>query len=150
MLFRSVETFTMPEVATPVMNTTSTEQSVVAQVENVTPIEPVAIETPATEAAPVSIEMPAEVPVVNKEEVVSTDTVQEPVVATVATEDALETPEATNLDKTMVSVYGGESPMDKVATSVVEEAPKSIYGGNDPLEATQNLPKVEEDRKSVV
>ena len=52
-------------------------------------------------------------------------------------------PEATNLDKTQVSVYGGVSPVSSIGA--VEEVKPVIYGGNDPLEATQKLPVVEEN-----
>ena len=54
----------------------------------------------------------------------------------------LSMPEATNLDKTQVSVYGGVSPVSSIGA--VEEVKPVIYGGNDPLEATQKLPVVEE------
>lgn len=41
------------------------------------------------------------------------------------------------------SVYGGETPV--VDFSSQEEKPVTIYGGNDPLDATQTLPKMEEN-----
>ena len=64
-------------------------------------------------------------------------------VPTISNEESLEMPDATNLDKTMVSVYGGANPADAIASVTVDEH-KPIYGGNDPLEATQNLPKMDE------
>jgi len=39
-------------------------------------------------------------------------------------------------------VYGGEQP---IVDFPVEEKPVTIYGGNDPLEATQKLPRMEEN-----
>lgn len=55
----------------------------------------------------------------------------------------LSMPEATNLDKTQVSVYGGVNPASSIGT--VEEVKPVIYGGNDPLEATQKMPVIEEN-----
>lgn len=84
----------------------------------------------------------AEVPVMPvPEPVVSTTEINS--VPTISNEESLEMPNATNLDKTMVSVYGGANPADAIANVNVDEH-KPIYGGNDPLEATQNLPKMDE------
>lgn len=84
----------------------------------------------------------AEVPVMPiPEPVVSTTDINS--VPTISNEESLEMPNATNLDKTMVSVYGGANPADAIANVNVDEH-KPIYGGNDPLEATQNLPKMDE------
>lgn len=41
------------------------------------------------------------------------------------------------------TIYGGQAPV--VDFTVSEEKPVTIYGGNDPLEATQALPKIEEN-----
>lgn len=84
----------------------------------------------------------AEVPVMPIPEPVVSTTEINPV-PTISNEESLEMPDATNLDKTMVSVYGGANPADAIANVTVDEH-KPIYGGNDPLEATQNLPKMDE------
>ena len=84
----------------------------------------------------------AEVPVMPIPEPVVSTTEINPV-PTISNEESLEMPNATNLDKTMVSVYGGANPADAIANVNVDEH-KPIYGGNDPLEATQNLPKMDE------
>jgi hypothetical protein len=84
----------------------------------------------------------AEVPVMPIPEPVVSTTEINPV-PTISNEESLEMPDATNLDKTMVSVYGGANPADAIASVTVDEH-KPIYGGNDPLEATQNLPKMDE------
>ena len=84
----------------------------------------------------------AEVPVMPIPEPVVSTTEINPV-PTISNEESLEMPNATNLDKTMVSVYGGSNPADAIANVTVDDH-KPIYGGNDPLEATQNLPKMDE------
>lgn len=97
------------------------------------------------EIAPV--EVPQSVPAIDVQpidNVVPMDTVSTDQIAGVPTTNAngeYAMPEATNLDKTQVSVYGGVSPIDSIGT--VEEVKPVIYGGNDPLEATQNIPVVE-------
>ncbi len=131
--------------------TTETIVSPIAPIENATTntatatIEPVAIETTATTKEPIAVQTPATTEPVNTQatetkepQIVSTETITN---QTVATTNGLETPEATNLDKTMISVYGGENPVPTVQPTVEE---KTIYGGNNPLDATQNIPVVEE------
>lgn len=54
--------------------------------------------------------------------------------------------EPVSMDNTQVidnAVYGGEMP--SVDFTPQEEKPVTIYGGNDPLDATQTLPKMEEN-----
>lgn len=94
--------------------------------------ETVTVDSSATAEVPV---MPIPEPVVSTTDINS--------VPTISNEESLEMPNATNLDKTMVSVYGGANPADAIANVNVDEH-KPIYGGNDPLEATQNLPKMDE------
>lgn len=48
----------------------------------------------------------------------------------------LDMPEATNLDKTSVSIYGGANPS---VTPSMEPEHRPIYGGADPLEATMKM-----------
>lgn len=64
----------------------------------------------------------------------------ESIIPTVVEEPVLETPDATNLEKTSVNIYGG-NPIPPIEPIVNE--PRPIYGGANPLEATQNLPKVD-------
>ena len=100
------------------------------------------VNTVAPETVTVDPSVTAEVPVMPIPEPVVSTTEINPV-PTISNEESLEMPNATNLDKTMVSVYGGSNPADAIANVTVDDH-KPIYGGNDPLEATQNLPKMDE------
>ena len=128
------------------------DEAVVANQE-VTPVEDVNVSTVETQTEvsdepkfeDIEVGVPGVDPINPEVVPVSTDElpkIEEPV----KEEIKIEMPEVSNLDKTMVSVYGGENPVDNVSIQpeVVEEPKVTIYGGNDPLEATQNLPKVEE------
>lgn len=130
-----------------------TEEAEVKADEQVTPVAPtadtqveVAPITPVSneEMAPVQTETKFEeikVGVPGVDPIPTTDTVTTEELPKV--EEAKETVD-TNLDQTMVSVYGNEKTESEVTIPVVEEKKPTIYGGNDPLEATQNLPKMEE------
>ncbi len=129
----NVETV-QPNVAatvSPELVINSNDVSAAEQVQTVATPETVSID-PTVGVAPASVQ---------PEPVVSTTEINP--VPTISNEESLEMPDATNLDKTMVSVYGGANPIDAIANVTVDEH-KPIYGGNDPLEATQNLPKMDE------
>lgn len=98
-------------------------------------IEPV-VEIP-TSVNPVEVIVPMEpVATINSvEEIIPTEEIKP-----VEEEVVLEQPDATNLDKTSVNIYGG-NPIPTIEPIV--DTPRPIYGGADPLEATQNLPKVD-------
>lgn len=133
----------------PEVNPVETVIDPVVSVEPVVPIEPVAIIEPSL---PVTPEVPVIEPVVPVAPVVepvqevlpeiAPIPVIEPVILTenIVEEVPLETPDATNLEKTSVNIYGG-NPIPPIPH--VEEAPRPIYGGADPLEATQKLPKID-------
>lgn len=123
------ETQPQPVVEEPVTPTSNIDT--VVNVANIntenTAVEPNIIETPEINTIP-TVEIPKvedTTPVVN---IPNVDSQVEEVTPTI------EQPS---------TVYGGEVP--KYDFNIQEEKPVTIYGGNDPLEATQTLPKVEEN-----
>jgi len=98
-------------------------------------VEPVVNPIPTVDIPPIVPATPVESPIPTVEPVVPTETI-EPVVA----EPVLETPDALNLEKTSVNIYGGASVVPNVP---VQEEARPIYGGANPLDATQNLPKMD-------
>lgn len=113
------------ETVVPTVDTVSTE------VNNLATVEPVVITEPEV------TNIPVEEPVVNNYVEEATSVINIPDM------------EAENQEVEPVgvsensSVYGGETPV--VDFSSQEEKPVTIYGGNDPLDATQTLPKMEEN-----
>lgn len=108
--------------ATPVVPTMDAVQAV-------TP-EP-AVATP--EVAPVQpVEQPMSQPV---EQSVATSTPEAAGNTAEINQEDLETPEALNLEKTTVSIYGGANPLEGTQNlTPVSDAAKPIYGGANPAE----------------
>ena len=91
---------------------------------------------PVVEVNPVEVIVPIEPVAIidSSEEVIPTEKIES------VAEVVLEQPDATNLEKTSVNIYGG-NPIPTI--EAIPDTPRPIYGGADPLEATQNLPKVD-------
>lgn len=130
-----------PVVENEVNNVAPTVLEPASALENVIPTVDVSV-------APIPNVVPEVQPVANitPMDTISTDAIETAPVSDVANSNAnaeLSMPEATNLDKTQVSVYGGVNPAESIGA--VQEVKPVIYGGNDPLEATQKMPVVEEN-----
>lgn len=149
-----------------VVDTVAEMASNVANNEEVTPIAPVnAIDSMNVEVTNNDVNVP-EVETTPEPIVISEPEVSMPEVSEVSVEEPItdyetsieiepvinipnmEVTEANNevaaeVTPVETSIYGGETPV--VDFAPVEEKPVSIYGGNDPLEATQSIPKMEEN-----
>ena len=113
------------DVVTPSMETTISAESVSTDV----PVnEPVQIEEPVVNVV--------ETPVVNN---IVEDTTP---VINIPDMDKVEEVNSVKNEEPSI-IYGGELPTVDFTAS--EEKPVTIYGGNDPLEATQTLPRMEEN-----
>lgn len=113
------------EPVTPVAENPVVTNDNVLGIPPMEPIAPIAaVEEPAAPAVAPMVEPVAPVveptPVTNMEDTLSN----------------LEMPEATNLEKTSVSIYGGADP---TIPPITEPEHRPIYGGADPMEATQSM-----------
>lgn len=92
---------------------------------------------PVSEPAPAMPEVqPVEQPTVQSVEQPTVQPVAEPAgnTAEINQED-LETPEALNLEKTTVSIYGGANPLEGTQNlTPVDDVAKPIYGGANPAD----------------
>lgn len=122
-----IEPVAVIEPSAPVMPVAPVMEVGESVIPEITP----AVNTMVEPVTPIEV-LPEAIPIPVVESVIPTETIVEEV--------PLETPDATNLEKTSVNIYGG-NPIPPIPQVV--DAPRPIYGGADPLEATQKLPKVE-------
>ena len=121
----------------PTVNEAAPVQPEIPSIDAVQAITP----EPVSEPAPAMPEVqPVEQPTVQSVEQPTVQPVTEPAgnTAEINQED-LETPEALNLEKTTVSIYGGANPLEGTQNlTPVDDVAKPIYGGANPDDNKQN------------